>query len=219
MVKYIPMEKFMTAVIPSVLRVQVTAAIALAYTVLSAIGFAEDKPLDGRAIFQAKCAKCHGARGEGTPVTFPQPLVGDLNPTELTSFIATSMPPDPDPKCSADEIKQVAAFIFDEFSSKGAANELARPRLLLSHLTARQYRNAVADLMTSFRGGTGPWDDQRGLKGSYNTIQANGDGKHVMDRLDPEIKFSFEKSSPDPEKIDPNSRSSGARFNSCPGEW
>lgn len=181
----------------------VFASVFVALVSVSSVGLADDAAPVGRQVFQAKCAKCHGARGEGTPVKYPEPLTGELGLPELAKFVAESMPPAPDPKCSADEAAQVAAFIFAEFYSKGAATDSARPRLTLSHLTSRQYRNAIADLMTSFRGGTGPWDDQRGLKGSYNTILDNGDGKHVMDRTDPEIRFNFEKSSPDPEKINP----------------
>src|SRR5207244_1548379 len=40
------------------------------------------------------------------------------------------------------------------------------PRIELARLTVRQYRNAVADLIGSFRT-PGRWDEQRGLRGEY----------------------------------------------------
>ena len=40
------------------------------------------------------------------------------------------------------------------------------PRIELSRLTVRQYRNSVADLIGSFRN-RGRWDEKRGLKGDY----------------------------------------------------
>ncbi len=49
--------------------------------------------------------------------------------------------------------RQVAAYIYDAFYSKAAqARNPFRPaRIELSRLTVRQYRNAVADLIGSFR--------------------------------------------------------------------
>ena len=171
----------------------------LALLVVSPLSSADDAKDVGRQLFESRCAECHGRRGEGNPEKQATSLMGGLSVVELNRFIVESMPPEPRPKCSPDEAKQIAEFIFAEFYSKGPPV----PRIELSHLTARQYRYAIADLMTSFRGGTGPWDDQRGLKGSYNTTSPNGEGSHAMERLDPEIQFNFEKSSPDPDKINP----------------
>ncbi|MDB5386009.1 MAG: cytochrome c [Planctomycetaceae bacterium] len=164
---------------------------------------AADASATGEQIFQQRCARCHGARGEGTAAHYAEPLTGDRSLTELAEFISKSMPPDAKQKCTENESRLVAAFIFDEFYSKTATSAFAPPRLALNHLTTRQYRNAVADLMASFRGEAGPWGDQRGLEGSYASVLPNGDGKHIMSRLDPEIRFDFGKGSPDPEKIEP----------------
>lgn len=157
----------------------------------------------GSKIYQARCAKCHGTTGEGTADHHPEPLIGDRSLQALFKYLPASMPPDTQEKVLGEDAKAVAAYIFHEFYSPEAQARQGAPKPGLNHLTTRQYRNAVADIMLSFRGWTGPIDDQRGLKASYNTTQPNGDGKHVMDRLDPEIKFDFGKSSPDPEKINP----------------
>ncbi len=164
--------------------------------------FAEDAPATGEQIYRQRCAKCHGQEGEGTPVAYPEPLTGERSQTELAAFIAKSMPPDAKQKCTEKDAQQVAAYIYQKFYS-AAAQQQATPPMTLNHLTTRQYRNAIADLMTSFRGGTGKTDDQRGLEGSYNKVEPNGDGKHAMTRIDPEIRFDFGTSSPDPEKIAP----------------
>lgn len=164
---------------------------------------AEDAIPAGQRLYQLRCAECHGEKGEGQSAKYSKPLTGELSLDDLTRLIHESMPPEPRTKCSAEEARQVAEFIFAKFYSPGSATAGPAPRIELSHLTARQYRYTVADLMTSFRGGTGPWDELRGLKGSYNRVAANGDGQHAFERLDPEIQFNYEKSSPDAEKIDP----------------
>ena len=63
---------------------------------------------------------------------------------------------------------KVAAYIYETFYSKDAQarNKFRLPRIELSRLTVRQYRNAVTDLIGSFRN-PGRWDDERGLKGEY----------------------------------------------------
>ena len=164
---------------------------------------AADEKITGQQIFQARCAECHGPRGEGVTGKYPQPLTGELSLPELTDLIHKTMPPEPRPKIVEAEARDVAQFVFTEFYARGATSAHRAPRIQLSRLTARQYRYAIADIMTSFRGSTGPWDDQRGLKGSYNTTAPNGEGKHVFERLDPTIDFDFGMSSPDPEKFDP----------------
>lgn len=162
----------------------------------------ESKDL-GEEIYRMRCAVCHGAQGQGTEKNHPQPFAQDLSLSELREFISKSMPPDAEQKCTGDEAAKVADYIVRQFYSPDAQLRQPRPRLSFNHLTATQYRNAIADLMASFRGGTSSSQEFGGLQGSYNTIAANGDGKHVMTRVDPEIHFDFGKGSPDPEKIDP----------------
>ena len=176
--------------------------IVLAVVSSSALRAADEK-ITGHQIFQSRCAECHGQHGEGVTGRYPQPLTGELTLPELTDLVHKTMPPEPRAKISESESREVAQFVFTEFYSRDATAAQRAPRVQLSRMTARQYRYAIADIMTSFRGSTGPWDDLRGLKGSYNTTAPNGEGKHVFERLDPTIDFDFGTSSPDPEKFDP----------------
>jgi len=79
----------------------------------------------GRAIYQAHCAKCHGADGEGgsggtlagrAPLTDPDPdqTVGNYWPyaTTLFDFIRRAMPMDAPATLSEDEIYAVSAYVL-----------------------------------------------------------------------------------------------------------
>lgn len=155
----------------------------------------------GEQIYVRQCASCHGAKGEGTPEDYPHPLIGDRTLPRLTSYIAKSMPDDDPGSCVGEDAEKVSAYIFDAFYSKAAQARTKPPRIELAHLTVRQYRNAVTDLIGSFRT-TGQWGERRGLQGDYfKSKQIRKDG--VISRVDPEVRFNFAKSSPDPEKIEP----------------
>src|SRR5205823_814265 len=81
--------------------------------------------------------------------------------------------------------------------------ERNRPaRIELARLTVRQYRQAVADVVGSFRRPMA-WGDQRGLKGEYFAGRRLG-GKATLDRTDPQVKFDFGTESPAPGKIEPH---------------
>src|SRR5579871_376069 len=103
----------------------------------------------GQSLYQSRCAECHGANGEGIPTKYSQPLTGDLSQVDLANLIHETMPPDPRPKCSSEEAQQIAEFIFTAFYSPKDNAAHSIPRIELRHLTARQYRYAIADLMTS----------------------------------------------------------------------
>src|SRR5262245_35477039 len=51
-----------------------------------------DEPT-GAAIYQQKCARCHGKAGEGTKA-HPDPLVGNRSLDQLKRYIARAMPED-----------------------------------------------------------------------------------------------------------------------------
>src|ERR687895_211345 len=61
---------------------------------------------------------------------------------------------------------RVAEYIYHRFYSPEAQARNKPARVELSRLTARQYQNAVADLVGSFRSKT-EWGDERGLRGEY----------------------------------------------------
>ena len=72
----------------------------------------------------------------------------------------------------------------------------------MSRLTVKQYRNAVADLVCTFRT-AGKWGDQRGLHGEYFNSRNFQNNKRVLDRFDPVVQFDFGTAGPIPDKFDP----------------
>jgi hypothetical protein len=156
----------------------------------------------GEQIFRRQCAACHGIVGEGTPDEFPEPLTGDKNVPELTAYIAKNMPADEPGTCTGADAVKVAAYIHEAFYSKEARARNRPPRIEVSRLTVRQYRNAVADLIGRFRA-PGKSDKERGLRAEYFKSRKFRTGDRVIDRRDPEVKFEFGESSPDPAKLSP----------------
>ncbi len=120
---------------------------------------------NGEQIYRQQCASCHGAKGEGSD-EYRRPLQGDRSLAQLARFIAKSMPKDADKKCTGEDAQKVAAYIYEAFYSKTAQERNKPPRIELSRLTVRQYRQAATDLIATFRG-SARWDKQRGLKGEY----------------------------------------------------
>ena len=98
----------------------------------------------GEQIYRRQCASCHGAVGEGTDDHYPRPLVGERSVAGLSRLIAKTMPEDAPGECVGEDADKVAAYIYDSFYSKGAQarNKFQAPRIELSRLTVRQYRNA-----------------------------------------------------------------------------
>lgn len=110
------------------------------------------EPTRGEKIYREQCAWCHGKTGEGSK-HYAIPLVGDLSPNQLTKLIHDTMPEDDPEKCVGDDAAAVAKYIYDAFYSPTAQARLKPVRIELSRLTVGQYRNAVADLIGSFRSG------------------------------------------------------------------
>ena len=103
-----------------------------------------------------------------------------------------------------EDAEKVAAYIYEAFYSKAAqARNPFRPaRIELSRLTVRQYRNAVADLIGSFRD-AGRWDDRAGSRRSTRgpaRRRRGGGGGSDLNRVDPEVRFDFGTDSPIPEQ-------------------
>ena len=115
--------------------------------------FGDGPVLTGEQIYRQKCASCHGASGEGTDDHYPRPLVGERPVASLARLIAKTMPEDAPGECVGEDAQRVAAYIYETFYSKDAQarNKFRLPRIELSRLTVRQYRNAVTDLIGSFR--------------------------------------------------------------------
>jgi cytochrome c553 len=168
---------------------------------LPATAAAEGKT--GEQIYRQQCASCHGKAGEGTDENYPRALEGDRSLAQLARFIAKTMPKEAPRKCTAEEAEKVAAYIYDAFYSRAARVRNKPPRIELSRLTVRQYRNAAADLIGSFRT-PGAWDQQRGLRGEYFKSGRFRDRDLVFERIDPGIQFDFREAGPDPAKFEPN---------------
>ena len=158
--------------------------------------FADESTLTGEAIYQAKCASCHGIKGEGKTESYPHPLVGDRSIGELTEYISKSMPEDKPGTCVGEEALRVSQFIHETFYSSTAQARNKPVRLELSRLTVRQYRNAIADMLTQFQGG-GSSDRRSGLVGEYFKSRNVWGNDRVIERIDPLVSFDFADKSPD----------------------
>jgi mono/diheme cytochrome c family protein len=177
----------------------------LSWTSLGALGFARAPATaadqTGEQIFKQRCTKCHGPSGEGTEDEYPHPLAGERTVAQLSRVIAKTMPKDAAEKCSAADAEKVASYIYDTFYSRAARERNRPPRFELARLTVRQYRNAVADLIGSFRT-PGRWDEQRGLKAVYFKSFGFRPKNQAFERVDPAVRFDFGEASPEPKDIE-----------------
>ena len=168
---------------------------------LSAAGVAAADNRSGDQIYRQMCASCHGAAGEGTPEDYPRALVGDRTVAQLVRFIGKTMPEDDPGTCVGPDAEKVASYIYETFYSKSAQARNAPARIELVHLTVRQYRSAVADLVGSFHEPL-KRDGRRGLHGEYFKSRRFRSGERVIDRIDPEVRFDFGEESPDSETME-----------------
>ena len=183
--------------------------ILVAVAIASTRARAEDAPKSaaheaGAKIYAEQCSSCHGAKGEGVRRKYSRPLRGDRSIAQLTRYIEESMPEDDEDECVGDDAKNVARFIHDAFYSPIAQARLAPPRVELSRLTVGQYRNAVADLVTSFRArGTRPTllAKENGLQANYFN-ERRPRGKAALRRRDGRVDFDFGAKNPSPGKVD-----------------
>ncbi|MEO6809780.1 MAG: DUF1592 domain-containing protein [Isosphaeraceae bacterium] len=182
----------------------------LAWTVLAGLGVAlapstarADGSPSGEQIYRQRCASCHGANGEGTAEDYPQPLAGEKSVKKLSKLIHKTMPSDDPGTCSKEDSDRVAAYLYDAFYSPIAQARNQVARIELSRLTVRQYRNAVTDLIASFRQPE-QREEAQGLRAEYFKGRRFNDKNRVLQRIDPLVKFDFKDASPDAETIDPH---------------
>lgn len=156
---------------------------------------------DGAAIYKDACVRCHGASGEGSK-DYKKPLIGDRTVGQLAKQIAKTMPEDDPGSLKPEEAEKVAAYIHETFYSRLAQAKNKPARVEMARLTVRQYLNAVADLVGSFRGQAN-WDrSKQGLNGQYYKNRRFRSGDKAIDRLDPGIAFDFGVKSPEPGKME-----------------
>ena len=108
-------------------------------------------PRTGEAVYRAECQRCHGPVGQGVAGKADEPLVGEKSPTFLAKSILREMPEDDPGALSAAECAASAEYIHKAFYSAEARARNNPPRIELAHLTDRQYRESVADLLGSLR--------------------------------------------------------------------
>ena len=154
-----------------------------------------DEPA-GLAVYQQKCARCHGKSGEGAK-EYPHPLVGNRSQAQLTKYIARAMPEDAPGTCTGAEAEKVAAYIFDAFYSPAAQARIKAPVLQLARLTVNEYRSAIADVVGSIPAGKTATSEKNGLRGQYFAAKR----KQVFTRIDPEVRFDFLSAGPDFDKL------------------
>ena len=137
------------------------------------------KDRTGEQIYRQMCASCHGAvgRGDRRPLSAPadrRALGGRAWRSSSPRRCRRTTPG----TCVGPDAEKVSAYIYDAFYSKAAQarNPMRPARIELSRLTVRQYRNAVTDLIGSFRGPPG-WDDRRGLKAEYSRAARSASGR------------------------------------------
>jgi hypothetical protein len=171
--------------------------------VLAALGRngapASDHP--GLAVYREHCARCHGPDGGGTKQV-PEPLAGDRSVNQLAALIDETMPEDDPTLATGDAARQVAEYVHAAFYSRVARARNRPPRVELSRLTARQYRNAIVDIFSAGRA-TPADDGRRGLEARYFNWRRKGGNELVMERIDPRVDFHFGVESADPERISP----------------
>lgn len=177
------------------------AVICLVVRLLPALPVHATEAKTGEQIYQQQCASCHGKNGEGTEEEYPHPLVGKKSVDELAKFIAKSMPKNAKVKCTGEDAKKVAVYIYESFYSRAAQERNKPPRIELSRMTVRQCRNAIADLIGSFRPQSAAEKDH-GLHATYFKSYGFRPKNKVLERTDAAVKFDFGVASPEAEKIE-----------------
>lgn len=159
--------------------------------------------LRGEAIYKKLCVDCHGPRGQGVDEKSDGPLVGDRSVDWLTKRIERTMPEDAENMCTGADAASVARYIYDAFYSPAArADQLARSRPQLQHLTVEQHRRTLADLVGAFRKPR-PLDDRRGLDMQLFRSRKMNDGERIDRQLDSAIDVRFTDKHPLRPKFDP----------------
>ncbi len=143
-------------------------------------------PRTGEAVYRAECQRCHGPVGQGVAGKADEPLVGEKSPTFLAKYILREMPEDDPGALSAAECAASAEYIHKAFYSAEARARNNPPRIELAHLTDRQYRESVADLLGSLRRTTAT-TVAGGLAGNYRERPERDPAKPDRDR--PEVRF------------------------------
>ena len=156
--------------------------------VLSPLGFSNP---DGATIYKDHCASCHGDQGQGVVGEYDEALVGKRSIESLTRIIHKTMPEDDEDSVIDEDARAVAEYIHRQFYSPEAQALRSPVRKDLLHRTQHQHRNAVASLVSHFRGER-PISEKRGLFTKYFNAEKMNKTKHrLIERLDPQPVFDL----------------------------
>eukprot|EP00913_Durusdinium_trenchii_P008873 g8339.t1 len=173
-----------------------TACLAAIFVGMLAVGSeAAPNGRTGREIYRKQCARCHGGNGQGVVKVNEKPLTGNRSLAELTKVIHDTMPEEKPELCVGDDARRVAQYIYNAFYSPRARSKNGPARIELARLTAPQYLNSVADLVSGENGPArvGP---ARGMKAEYFKGRRFRRNERVEQRVDPRIVFEFGDKSP-----------------------
>ena len=166
----------------------------------------------GRVIYANQCADCHGSGGQGGTDAYQDPLVGDRSLKSLVRRIVRTMPEEDPDLCVGQEASDVAYYVYHAFYSSEARAAMGRaPRMTPARLTAEQFQNAVADLVSYFTPHQkkpaghdhlliASAQTDTGLRATY--FQSKGMNKaneQKLERVDQVIEFDFGEEGPTPE--------------------
>ena len=161
-------------------------------------------PRSGEAVYRQDCMGCHGPVGEGVAGKSDEPLVGEKSVASLAKYIAKEMPEDDPGTLSLADATASAEYIHKAFYSGEARARNHPPRIELAHLTVRQYRESIADLLASLRNATST-TESGGLAGTYRERPERDPKKPDQNRpevtykqqVDPVIDFDFGDKAPE----------------------
>ena len=155
---------------------------------------AAEKP-DGKQLYLAKCASCHGKHGEGVTDKYDEALYGNRSLAELIDVIDETMPEDNADECTGAESEAVGRYIYETFYTAAARAKNKPPRIELSRLTVPQYENSVADLVAGFTGQK-TLSDRHGLEAEYFNDRSFNRRERKIERVDAKVDFNFGTKSP-----------------------
>ena len=161
-------------------------------------------PRDGEVVYRDDCMRCHGPVGQGVAGKADEPLVGEKSIASLAKYIAREMPENDPGILSMADATASAEYIHKAFYSAEARARNHPPRIELAHLTVRQYRESIADLLASLRNATST-TETGGLAGAYRERPERDPKKPDQNRpevtfkqqVDPVIDFDFGDKAPE----------------------
>jgi len=161
-------------------------------------------PRDGEVVYREDCMRCHGPVGQGVAGKADEPLVGEKSVASLAKYIVREMPENDPGTLSLADATASAEYIHKAFYSAEARARNHPPRIELAHLTVRQYRESIADLLGSLRGTTST-TESGGLAGVYRERperdpkmpDRNRPETTFKQQVDPVIDFDFGDKAPE----------------------